>query len=644
LGKHVRSIFIVVAIFVLVIFAVDHLINSPQSPAKLDYTQFYQQVEGNNVDKVTIANGHDVTGELKHPLPGASDTRFSTTTLDDPTLTPELRKHGVEITVDNPQSQPILQYVLQFLPLAAMLLLLLFILRQAQSGGSQALSFGRSRAKLLSENRPKVTFNDVAGIEEAKEELGEVVEFLKFPKKFQALGARIPKGVLLLGPPGSGKTLLARAIAGEAGVPFFSISGSDFVEMFVGVGASRVRDLFEQAKKSAPCIVFIDEIDAVGRQRGAGLGGGHDEREQTLNQLLVEMDGFDQNTGVILIAATNRPDVLDPALLRPGRFDRQIVVDRADVKGRQAILGVHAKNKPLSKEISLETLAKRTPGFSGADLENLLNEAALLAARKNKSIIEMSDCEEAIDRVVAGPERKSLVMSQKEKENTAYHESGHAIVGGLLPNADPVHKVTIIPRGMALGITWSLPDEDRHSRTKNELLAQITMALSGRISEEIKFGDVTTGASNDFEKATELARRMVTQYGMSDSLGPIQYGRGNHQVFLGRDFGEDRNYSEEIAGKIDAEVRKIIETCYSNATQLLKDNWHKVERMVASLLEHETVDTDEVVAILNDLPYPRRSDDDTPQIPRAAAAPHEPEPQRSEKPKRLPPNISPEPA
>jgi len=524
-----------------------------------------------------------------------------------------------------------------------MALLLLFILRQAQSGGSQALSFGRSRAKLLSENRPKVTFNDVAGIEEAKEELGEVVEFLKFPKKFQALGARIPKGVLLLGPPGSGKTLLARAIAGEAGVPFFSISGSDFVEMFVGVGASRVRDLFEQAKKSAPCIVFIDEIDAVGRQRGAGLGGGHDEREQTLNQLLVEMDGFDQNTGVILIAATNRPDVLDPALLRPGRFDRQIVVDRADVKGREAILGVHAKNKPLSKEISLGTLAKRTPGFSGADLENLLNEAALLAARRNKSIIEMSDCEEAIDRVVAGPERKSLVMSQKEKENTAYHESGHAIVGGLLPMADPVHKVTIIPRGMALGITWSLPDEDRHSITKNGLIAQITMALSGRISEEIKFGDVTTGASNDFEKATELARRMVTQYGMSASLGPIQYGRGNHQVFLGRDFGEDRNYSEDIAGKIDAEVRAIIDTCYSDATRLLKENWHKVERMVASLLEHETVETDEVVAILNDLPYPRKADEEAPQVPKAATTVHEPEPQR-EKPMRLPPNISPEPA
>ncbi len=645
MGKHVRSILLVLFIFIVVIFVVDRMVLNQAPSTKLTYSQFVDAVNDNNVAKVMIS-GHDVAGELKHPTAAiaSGETKFTTTVGDADPIAATLQKHGADVTYDNPQSTPFLSMVLQIVPFALMAMLLLFILRQAQSGGSQALSFGRSRAKLQSENRPKVTFNDVAGIEEAKEELGEVVEFLKFPKKFQALGARIPKGVLLLGPPGSGKTLLARAIAGEAGVPFFSISGSDFVEMFVGVGASRVRDLFEQAKKSAPCIIFIDEIDAVGRQRGAGLGGGHDEREQTLNQLLVEMDGFDQNTGVILIAATNRPDVLDPALLRPGRFDRQIVVDRADVKGREAILGVHAKNKPLSKEISLGTLAKRTPGFSGADLENLLNEAALLAARRNKSIIEMSDCEEAIDRVVAGPERKSLVMSQKEKENTAYHESGHAIVGGLLPMADPVHKVTIIPRGMALGITWSLPDEDRHSRTKNELLAQITMALSGRISEEIKFGDVTTGASNDFEKATELARRMVTQYGMSDSLGPIQYGRGNHQVFLGRDFGEDRNYSEEIAGKIDGEVRQIIESCYADAKQLLKGNWTKVERMVASLLEHETVDTDEVVAILNDLPYPRKMDGGTPDLPRAASTALEPEVQRSEKPKRLPPNISPEPA
>ncbi len=644
MGKHVRSIVIVLAIFIAVIFIVDKLVLNQTPATKLTYSQFLDAVQDNNVSKVMIS-GHDVAGELKHSIPAATsgDLKFTTTILDEPYVDAQLRQYHVETTVDNPQTTPLLGMIFQLVPFALMALLLIFILRQAQSGGSQAMSFGRSRAKLQSENRAKVTFADVAGIPEAKEELGEVVEFLKFPKKFQALGARIPKGVLLLGPPGSGKTLLARAIAGEAGVPFFSISGSDFVEMFVGVGASRVRDLFEQAKKSAPCIIFIDEIDAVGRQRGAGLGGGHDEREQTLNQLLVEMDGFDQNVGVILIAATNRPDVLDPALLRPGRFDRQIVVDRADVKGREAILGVHSKNKPLSKEISLQTLAKRTPGFSGADLENLLNEAALLAARRNKSIIEMNDCEEAIDRVVAGPERKSLVMSDKEKENTAYHESGHAIVGGLLPMADPVHKVTIIPRGMALGITWSLPDEDRHSRTKNELLAQITMALSGRISEEIKFGDVTTGASNDFEKATELARRMVTQYGMSDTLGPIQYGRGNHQVFLGRDFGEDRNYSEEIAGKIDSEVRRIIETCYSDATSLLKDNWGKVERMVASLMEHETVDTDEVVAIINDLPYPRKPDSGLTEFPRAAAPKHEPE-ARVEKPKRFPPNISPEPA
>jgi len=637
MGKHLKSILVVLGIFVLVIFIVDKLVLSPTTNQPLSYSAFYQKVLTHQVKKVTIS-GHEISGE------GVDNSKFTTTVPDDPTLTSTLRQNGVDISAVSAQSTPLLGYVFQFVPFVVMVLLLIFILRQAQSGGSQALSFGRSRAKLLSENRPKVTFADVAGVDEAKEELGEVVEFLKYPKKFQALGARIPKGVLLLGPPGSGKTLLARAIAGEAGVPFFSISGSDFVEMFVGVGASRVRDLFEQAKKSAPCIIFIDEIDAVGRQRGAGLGGGHDEREQTLNQLLVEMDGFDQNTGVILIAATNRPDVLDPALLRPGRFDRQIVVDRADVRGRQAILGVHSKNKPLSKDVSLETLARRTPGFSGADLENLLNEAALLAARRNKSVIEMGDCDEAIDRVMVGPERRSVVMSQREKENTAFHESGHAVVAGMTPNSDPVHKVTIIPRGMALGITWSLPDEDRHSMTKNEILATIKRALAGRIAEEIKFGDVTTGASNDFEKATELARRMVTQYGMSDTLGPIQYGRGNHQVFLGRDFGEDRNYSEEIAGKIDVEVRKIIDTCYAEARQILEVNWDKVERMANSLLEHETVEAEEVLAILGDKPWP-------PAKPNAPAAPEpiaastqaEPEP-RTERPKRLPPNISPEPA
>ncbi len=638
MGKHLKSIIVVLGIFLLVIVIVDRLI-LPQNPSKtLAYSAFYDRVVENQVKDVKLS-GSEISGTE------SNGDKFTTTAPSgtDPSLIPTLRAHRVTFSAEASNTSPFLGFAVQLIPFIAIALVLVFILRQAQSGGSQALSFGRSRAKLLSENRPKVTFADVAGIEEAKEELGEVVEFLKYPKKFQALGARIPKGVLLLGPPGSGKTLLARAIAGEAGVPFFSISGSDFVEMFVGVGASRVRDLFEQAKKSAPCIVFIDEIDAVGRQRGAGLGGGHDEREQTLNQLLVEMDGFDQNTGVILIAATNRPDVLDPALLRPGRFDRQIVVDRADVKGRAAILAVHSKNKPLSKEISLDTLAKRTPGFSGADLENLLNEAALLAARRNKSVIEMAECEEAIDRVLVGPERKSLVMSQREKENTAFHESGHAVVGGLTPNSDPVHKVTIIPRGMALGLTWSLPDEDRHSQTKNELFAIIKRMLAGRIAEEIKFGDVTTGASDDFAKATEIARRMVTQYGMSDSLGPIQYGRGNHQVFLGRDFGEDRNYSEEVAFKIDTEVRKIIDDCYGDARRILEANWDKVERMVASLLEHETVETEEVLAIMNNKAWPPSAPEVIPELP-VAAKTADPEPPAREKPKRLPPTISPEPA
>ncbi len=637
MSKHLRGIVLIIIACVAVFFIVQRLVLPTTDTARLDYSAFYQKLEHNQIEDFH-AVGYDVTGHLVN---GSSYT--TSIPSRDFAFTELVRQHVKGgVTWDMPNNASLVTSIVGFLPFIVLALFLFIILRQAQNGGSQALSFGRSRAKMLSENRPKVTFNDVAGVDEAKEELGEIVEFLKYPKKFQALGARIPKGVLLLGPPGSGKTLLARAIAGEAGVPFFSISGSDFVEMFVGVGASRVRDLFDQAKKSAPCIVFIDEIDAVGRQRGAGLGGGHDEREQTLNQLLVEMDGFDQNTGVILIAATNRPDVLDPALLRPGRFDRQVVVDRADVKGRQKILEVHAKNKPLGKEVSLETLAKRTPGFSGADLENLLNEAALLAARRNKTVIEMNDCDEAIDRVMVGPERKSIVMSQKEKENTAYHESGHAIIGGLLEKGDPIHKVTIIPRGMALGITWSLPEDDRHSRTREELLSDITMALGGRLSEEIKFKDVTTGASNDFEKATELARRMVTQYGMSETLGPIQYGRGNHQVFLGRDLGEERNYSEEIASKIDAEVRRIIETCYDRGRRILTENWDKVERMVASLLEYETVEADEVKAILEGRPFNRGGG--TPE----AAEPPAPVPvdegKRVEQPKRLPPNISPEPA
>ncbi len=640
MSKHLRSLILIAAVVVGVLALVEWLVKPSETAAQLDYGAFYQKLEANQVTSFH-AVGLEATGELKDgskysvSLPNRGDR-----------LVQDVESHvkSGAVSFQEPTNGNILSGLISLLPVGVMVLIVLLFLRQAQSGGSQALSFGRSRAKMLSENRPKVTFADVAGVEEAKEELGEIVDFLKYPKKYQALGARIPKGVLLLGPPGSGKTLLARAIAGEAGVPFFSISGSDFVEMFVGVGASRVRDLFDQAKKSAPCIIFIDEIDAVGRQRGAGLGGGHDEREQTLNQLLVEMDGFDQNTGVILIAATNRPDVLDPALLRPGRFDRQIVVDRADFRGREKILEVHARNKPLSKEVSLETLAKRTPGFSGADLENLLNEAALLAARKNKNIIEMNDCDEAIDRVMVGPERKSTVMSAKEKENTAYHESGHAIIGGLLDKADPVHKVTIIPRGMALGITWSLPEDDRHQMTKEEILAQITMALGGRLAEEIQFGDVTTGASNDFQKATELARRMVTQYGMSE-LGPIQFGRGNHQVFLGRDFGEERNYSEEVASKIDGEVRRIIESCYERGRSILQENWDKVERMVKSLLEFETVDADEVRAILDGKPFDRNSGGSLQPAAQAEApaAPVE-EPQRETPPARIPPTIRPEPA
>src|SRR5579863_2319568 len=593
MGKHARAILLILIVFVFVIFVVERVLQ-PTQTTRISYSQFYTYVQQGKVSKVTLS-GHDVAGEYRD-----TGAKFQVTTPAESDYLPELRKHGVEINVDQQNTTPIIGWILQLVPFVLMGLLLIFILRQAQSGGSQALSFGRSRAKLLSENRPKVTFNDVAGIEEAKQELAEVVEFLKYPKKFQALGARIPKGVLLLGPPGSGKTLLARAIAGEAGVPFFSISGSDFVEMFVGVGASRVRDLFEQAKKTAPCIVFIDEIDAVGRQRGAGLGGGHDEREQTLNQLLVEMDGFDMNAGVILIAATNRPDVLDPALLRPGRFDRQVVVDRADVVGRAQILAVHARNKPLGPDVKLEVLARRTPGFSGADLENLLNEVALLAARANKNQIEMDDCEEAIDRVIAGPERRSRIISHREKEIVAYHEGGHALVGKMLPNADPLHKITIIPRGMALGITMQLPIEDRYLMSRAEIIDRITVLLGGRVAEELIFHECTTGAQDDFQKATSLARKMVMEFGMSAKLGPLALGRKHEQVFLGRDFAEERNYSEEVAGQIDTEVRAIIDSCYTNAYHLLETNIDKLHRLAEALLERETVEADEVDRLLSD--------------------------------------------
>ena len=491
-----------------------------------------------------------------------------------------------------------------FSSLLPMLLLIgvwFFIMQQTQGGGSKVMSFCKSRAKLHNEEKIKVTFAEVAGAEEAKEELQEVVEFLKHPKKFNDLGARIPKGVLLFGPPGTGKTLLARAVAGEAGVPFFSISGSDFVEMFVGVGASRVRDLFEQAKKNAPCIVFIDEIDAVGRQRGAGLGGGHDEREQTLNQLLVEMDGFGVNEGIIIIAATNRPDILDPALLRPGRFDRHIVVDKPDVKGRQEILKVHTKGKPVEKEANLEVLARRTPGFTGADLSNLVNEAALLSARRNKKRIGMEELEESIERVVAGPERKSKVISDRDKKLTAYHEAGHALIGMLLPNADPVHKVSIIPRGRAGGYTLMLPKEERNYATRSELREQLRTLLGGRVAEALILEEISTGAQNDLERATELARKMICEFGMSEVLGPITFGRRQDaQVFLGRDIARDRNYSEEVAYSIDKEVRRLIEDAYEKTETMLKDNLDKLHLIANALIEKETLEASELEQLMKD--------------------------------------------
>ena len=528
------------------------------------------------------------------------------------------------------------------LPLVVIFFFWMFFLRQAQSGGNQALSFGRSRAKRLNDNVPKVTFDDVAGVDEAKQELQEVVEFLKNAKKFQALGAKIPKGVLLLGPPGCGKTMLARAIAGEAGVPFFHISGSDFVEMFVGVGASRVRDLFDTAKANRPSLIFIDEIDAVGRQRGAGLGGGHDEREQTLNQLLVEMDGFDPNAGVIMIAATNRPDVLDPALLRPGRFDRQVTVDPPDVRGREAILNVHLRGKPLAEEVSSPALARRTPGFSGADLANLVNEAALLAARYDKTKIGMDDFNESVDRVVAGPQRKSRIMNDQTRERIAYHEVGHAIVGELLPNANPVHKVSILPRGRALGYTMQYPTEDKYLTTRQEFLDDVSALLAGRVAEETVFNEVTTGASNDFERATAIARAMVCEYGMSERLGPVVLGTRHGSPFLGRDWNEERNYSETIAVEIDKEVRAIIDECYERSRQILTENRAKMDEIVRVLLEKEMLEREDFMALMEGAKAPALAAPPVaPQAPPTEGnAPASPAP---EKPRRLP-NLRPEPA
>ena len=568
------------------------------------FSDFWSAVQRGDVQEVTIQGQH-VHGKYQ------SGERFRTFSPDDPELVKTLREKDIRIAAKPEDDSPwYFVLLVNWFPMLLLVGVWIFFMRQMQVGGGKAMSFGKSRARLLNENQARVTFSDVAGVDEAKDELQEVIAFLKDPKKFTRLGSRIPKGCLLVGPPGTGKTLLARAIAGEAGVPFFSISGSDFVEMFVGVGASRVRDLFVQAKKQAPCIVFVDEIDAVGRQRGAGLGGGHDEREQTLNQLLVEMDGFEANDGVILIAATNRPDVLDPALLRPGRFDRRVVVPRPDVKGREGILAVHSRRVPLDGDVDIRVLARGTPGFAGADLENLVNEAALLAARHDKDKVNMNDFELAKDKVMMGTERKSMIISDEEKRITAYHESGHALVAKFLPGADPVHKVTIIPRGMALGLTQQLPVDERHSQHKQYLLNNVTILFGGRVAEELVLDHMTTGAGNDIERATEIAHRMVCEWGMSEKLGPMTFGKKEEQIFLGRDFTQQQDYSESTAVEIDMEVRRIIQECYNRAREILTTNMDVLHRMARELLEKEVLDGAEI-----DLLVKECSTDSGPDLP-----------------------------
>ena len=589
MSKFVRNVALYLLVIIVAVTVVDSFIGNKTDKSEITYTNFLTQVQQKKVDSVQITADHSITGQLKD---GSSFTTYAPT---DAALMPALKDSDVNV-VAKPPEQPSwwMSALASIVPVLILVVVFFFFMQQTQGGGSRVMNFGKSHAKMHGEGKVKVSFKDLAGADEAKEELSEIVEFLRNPAKYNAIGAKIPKGVLLFGPPGTGKTLLARAVAGEAGVPFFSISGSDFVEMFVGVGASRVRDLFAQAKKNAPCIIFIDEIDAVGRQRGAGLGGGHDEREQTLNQLLVEMDGFGANEGIITIAATNRPDILDPALLRPGRFDRQITVDRPDLRGRVAILNVHAKGKPLSKDVDLKTIAKKTPGFTGADLSNLLNEAALLAARADKKIITMAELEEASEKVAFGPERRSHVISEKEKRLTAVHESGHALVAYLLPEADPVHKVTIIPRGRAGGYTMMLPDEDRSYETKSYYLAQIRVALGGRAAEQIVFNEISSGASGDLQNVTHIVRQMITRLGMSPKLGPMVFGEQQDQVFLGKSLGHERNYGEGVAELIDKEMHDLVTTAYDDVIRMLEEHREALNHMAAALMEVETINHKQV--------------------------------------------------
>jgi cell division protease FtsH len=588
------ALWLLISLVMIFLFNYFNTTEQTRSKAPLSYSQFLELVKSDKVKSV-ILQGEEITGEQKE-----DNRAFKSYAPADPDLIKLLQQKKVEITAKPKDDSPWYTTLLvSWLPMLVLVGIWIFFMRQMQSGGGKAMSFGKSRARLMTESSVKVTFKDVAGIEEAKEEVAEIIEFLKDPKKFTRLGGRIPKGVLLVGAPGSGKTLLARAIAGEAGVPFFSISGSDFVEMFVGVGAARVRDLFIQAKKSAPCIIFIDEIDAVGRHRGAGLGGGHDEREQTLNQLLVEMDGFEANEGVILIAATNRPDVLDPALLRPGRFDRQVVVPIPDLKGREAILKVHTRRTPLATAVDLSVLARSTPGFSGADLENLVNEAALVAARVNREFVTMEDFEHAKDKVLMGTERKSLILSDRERTNTAYHEAGHTLVARLLPGTDPIHKVTIIPRGRALGVTQQLPLDERHTYPKDYLMATLTVLLGGRAAEDLVFNQFTTGAGNDLERATELTRKMVCNWGMSEELGPITFGRREEHVFLGREIHQSKDFSEETARLIDHAMKNLVEGAYQRAKDLLATHRAELQALAQALLERETLGAQEIDQIID---------------------------------------------